>query len=169
MQKNKNIKSNFKKKLINFYNLNKIKIYSFSFIFIVLIVISVFIKNNNEKKNVLISEKFIQAGILLSSNKKDEAKNIFEEIILTKNSFYSILALNTLIEKKLITDKEEVLRNFKIVEKSASNQESKDLIKLKKALYLMNISEVEKGNILLKDLVDKNSTQKDIAEEILEK
>ena len=125
MQENINIKSNFKKKLINFYNLNKIKIYSFSFIFIVLIVISVFIKNNNEKKNVLISEKFIQAGILLSSNKKDEAKNIFEEIILTKNSFYSILALNTLIEKKLITDKEEVLRNFKIVEKSASNQESK--------------------------------------------
>ena len=169
MQENINIKSNFRNKLINFYNLNKIKIYSFSFIFIVLIVISVFIKNNNEKKNVLISEKFIQAGILLSSNKKDEAKNIFEEIILTKNSFYSILALNTLIEKKLITDKEEVLRNFKIVEKSASNQESKDLIKLKKALYLMNISEVEKGNILLKDLVDKNSTQKDIAEEILEK
>ena len=169
MQENINIKSNFRNKLINFYNLNKIKIYSFSFIFIVLIVISVFIKNNNEKKNVLISEKFIQAGILLSSNKKEEAKNIFEEIILTKNSFYSILALNTLIEKKLITDKEEVLRNFKIVEKSASNQESKDLIKLKKALYLMNISEVEKGNILLKDLVDKNSTQKDIAEEILEK
>ena len=97
MQENINIKSNFRNKLINFYNLNKIKIYSFSFIFIVLIVILVFIKNNNEKKNVLISEKFIQAGILLSSNKKDEAKSIFEEIILTKNSFYSILALNTLI------------------------------------------------------------------------
>ena len=32
----------------------------------------------------------------------------------------------------------------------------------------MNISEVEKGNILLKDLVDKNSTQR-YAEEILEK
>ena len=42
------------------------------------------------------------------------------------------------------------------MEKSASNQESKDLIKLKKALYLMNISEVEKVNILIKYLFDKN-------------
>ena len=44
MQENINIKSNFRNKLINFYNLNKIKIYSFSFIFIVLIVISSFYK-----------------------------------------------------------------------------------------------------------------------------
>ena len=169
MEENINIKSSFKNKLTNFYNFNKIKVYLFAFILLALMIIIVFIKNNNEKKNVLISEKFIQAGVLLSSNKKDQAKNIFEEIILSKNSFYSILALNILIEKELITNKEEVLRNFKIVEKSVSNQDSKDLIKLKKALYLINISEVEKGNILLKDLVDKNSKQKNIAEEILEK
>ena len=53
------------------------------------------------KKNDLISEKYIKAGIFLSTNNNKESLQLFEDIILSKNNFYSILALNTILEKNL--------------------------------------------------------------------
>ena len=57
------------------------------------------IKYKNEKNNILIGEKYVEAGLKLSSNQTDKAKEIYEEIIYSKNNFYSILALNAIIEK----------------------------------------------------------------------
>ena len=39
-------------------------------------------------------------------------KILFEEIILSKNKFYSILALNTILEKKLEKDKNKIIKIF---------------------------------------------------------
>ena len=62
-----------------------------------------------KKKNEIISEKYIQAGLYLSSNEMKNAKKIYEEIIESKNKFYSILALNTILEKNLESnDKEKI-------------------------------------------------------------
>ena len=59
----------------------------------------------------MISEKYVKAGILLSNNKNEKAlKNYYEEIILSKNKFYSILALNTIIEKNYLMIK----KNFEL-------------------------------------------------------
>ena len=87
--------------------------------------------------------------------------------MLTKNKFYSILALNTIIEKNLISNKEEILKYFEILEKSNATQEQKNLIKFKKALYLIKELDTKNGNNLLKDLIDNNSSLKSLAEEII--
>ena len=99
---------------------------------------------------------------------KNDAKNLLEEIILSKNKFYSILALNTIIEKKLFDDSVKILNFFEIVEDINYSEEKKDLIIFKKALYFLKISENKKGKDLLNNLIKKDSRIKILAEEIIE-
>ena len=167
MEQNTDTNLEFKNKVINFYNSNKSK-----FIFLIIILLATvgifsFINYNNEKKNILISEKYTQANIYLSTDQSEKAKKFYEDIILSKNKFYSILALNIIIEKNLITDKNKILEYFQILEKSITNENNKDLIALKKALYLIKKSDLKKGNQILNDLINKNSMLKSIAEEFL--
>tara|TARA_Y100000816_G_C25737481_1_gene388172 strand:+ start:8 stop:517 length:510 start_codon:yes stop_codon:yes gene_type:complete len=169
MEENIEKKQELKSKLIHFFDKNK---FSF-FILISLIVIAIFalslLQINVKKKNSLIAEKYIQAGIYLANKKNADAKLIFEEIIESKNKFYSILSLNTILEKKLLTDKKKILLLFKKIEKIKTTQEQKDLIKFKKALFLINNSEFEEGKKLLQEIVDSQSGLKFLAEEIISK
>ena len=110
----------------------------------------------------------MQAGLFLASNKKDIARDLYEEIILSKNNFYSILALNTIIEKDLISSNEKILDYFKTLEETSLTKENYDLVILKKALYLIKTSDIEKGKNLLQILIDKNSNLKKIAQELIE-
>ena len=129
----------------------------------------VLIKSNNEKKNIIISEKYVQAELYLAANNKDLSKEILEEIILSNNKFYSTLALNTIIEKNLILDDEKVIKYFELLEKSASTSDQKDLIILKKALFNIKKNDVKAGENLLKKLINKNSVLKSLAQELLKK
>ena len=162
-------KPEFKNRLINFYNLNKVKILIFLVILLLSISSTIFIKHNNNKKNILIAEKYIEAGLLIASEKREDAKILYEEIILSDNKFYPILALNSIIEKKLISDNKKLLSYFNILEKNTKDKDQKDLIVLKKALYLIKNLNTEEGNLLLKKLIDQNSSLKSIAEEIIRK
>tara|TARA_Y200000002_G_C22644555_1_gene648549 strand:- start:98 stop:607 length:510 start_codon:yes stop_codon:yes gene_type:complete len=157
----------FKNRLINFYNLNKLKIISFIIILVIVMISFIFVKHYNEKNNILIAEKYIEAGLSLRSENREEAKKIYQEIILSKNKFYSILALNNIIEKNLIADKEKILEYFNILEKSAFSKNQKDLIILKKALYLIKHSDVQMGENLLQELIDKDSHIRKLAEDLL--
>ena len=96
-----------------------------------------------------VSEKFIQSGIYLSLNQKEKSKKIYKEIITNKNKFYSLLALNSIIDNDLEQNNEEVLKLFDIVENIKIEKEQKNLIKLKKALYLIKISRDNEGKKLL--------------------
>ena len=154
-------------KLINFYNLNKVKIFILLFVILLILASFIFLNNQKQKKITLISEKYVEAGIYLSAKKNNEAKKLYEEIIIGNNTIYSIMALNIIIEKKLISDKNKILEYFSIVEKSISNKYQKDLIILKKALYQINVNNKEEGNKLLEKLIDNNSSLKTIAQEIL--
>ena len=49
----------------------------------------------------MISEKYIQAGLYLASKDEKKSKDLYEEVILSNNKFYSILALNTILENLL--------------------------------------------------------------------
>ena len=162
-------KINLKDKLIKFYNIHKVKIYSLIFILILCIISYALIKYENKKKNILISEKYVEAGLYLASDKKDSAKALYEEIILSNNRFYSILALNIIIEKELILNKNKILEYFEILKKSVTTKKQQDLLNLKKALYLIKISEVKDGNELLNNLISGESILKPIAEELLKK
>tara|TARA_B100000965_G_C19471108_1_gene704157 strand:- start:411 stop:911 length:501 start_codon:yes stop_codon:yes gene_type:complete len=160
-------KINFLEKTKIFVEKNKkIFISTITLIFLIFVLIKYYDyykKNQNE----ILSEKFIQAGIYLSSNQKEKSKNIYEEIILSKNKFYSLLALNEIIDNELKTNEKEILKLFDIIEDIKVKREQKDLIKLKKALYLMKISKDEEGKKLLNEIISESSVWKDTATEIL--
>ena len=111
--------------------------------------------------------KYIEAGLYLASDKKNQSKDLYEEIILSKNEFYSILALNTILEKNLISDKEIILDYFNILEKITNSKEQTDLIKLRKALYLIKINNTQEGKEILKKLIQEESTLKQLVEELM--
>ncbi len=163
-----NIENNikFKDKLKNFYDLNKKKFFLFIIILFFISLAAIFLEFRNEKKNIIVSEKYVQAGLYLNIDKKEEARILYEEIILSKNKFYSILSLNNIIEKNLISDSKKILEYFTILE-SSSSKENKELISLKKALYLIKTSDDTNGKKILKDLANNSKSLKTIAQDLL--
>ena len=148
--------------------LRKKKKLLFSILFIIIAILSVIIflnyyqNNQNEK----ISEQYIKAGIHLSSKDNEKSKLIYKEIIFSKNKFYSVLALNNIIENDLEEDSGEILNFFRVVENIKFEKEKRNLIKLKKALYLMKISKESEGKTLLKEIIKDNSIWKNTAIQI---
>ena len=167
MEQNLNNNTEIKARLINFYKENKIKVQIILISIIIIIFLITFLEINKEKKNNLISEQYINAGIFYTKNEKDKAKEIYEDILKTNHSFYTTLALNNLLEKNLETNKNKVLEYFDIVEKLQKNEEQKDILKFKKALYLLKNLENEEAKKLLNELIDNDSKIKKIAEEAL--
>jgi len=169
MELNVDKKIEFKDKLNSYYSKNKLKIY-IVIIIAIFSIISVNLFNiNKEKKNEFIAEKYIQAGLLLSSKNQEKSKKIYEEIILSENNFYSILSLNTILEENLITDKNKILEYFSIVEKLTKSNDQLDLIFFKKALFLIEKKEITEGKAILKKIISQESKYKFLAEEVLEK
>ena len=167
MQQNQDNNIEVKNRIIDFLVKNKKLIISFLIIAIVIISSLIFIKIKNEKKNDLISEKYIEAGIYLSNKEINKSIKIYDEIIVSKNKFYSILALNILIEKNLIKDKDKILNYFEIVEDLKLDKNQRDLLLFKKALYLKKYSNSKESERLLQKLIDSDSKLKEIVKEIL--
>ena len=160
-------KKNISLKIIEIFKKEK-KINFITLFSIILMITGIFLLNyHNNKLNKKTSEKYIKAGLLLSSENKEESKNIYKEIVLGKNSFYSLLALNEIIENNLEPDSNKVLELFIAIENIKNNKEQKNLIQLKKGLYLMKISKQEEGKKILKKLIEINSIWKEAALEIL--
>ena len=122
-----------------------------------------------KKKNVLQAENYIKAGIYLSNGSEKQAVEIYEKIINSKNKFYSILALNSILEKNLVREKEKIQNYFETLEKINFPEDTLDIINFKKALFYLKNSNLEQGNNLLQKLIDKNSNQKNLAQEIIDK
>ena len=159
-------KENSSEKIENFVKKNKN-----IFLIILTLIIFIFIGFSyfnyyQNSKNEKISEKFVQAGIYLSLNKKEKSKKIYKEIVLSKNKFYSLLALNSIIDNDLEQNSEEVLEFFNIVENTKAEKEQKNLVKLKKALYLIKIFKDNEGKELLGEIISDNSIWKEAASEI---
>ena len=167
MEQNLESKTDIKTRLLNFYKMNKVKIFSLITICFIGVISLIFLKYNNEKQNVVIADKYVQAGLQLSMNNKENAKIIYEEIILSKNKFYSILSLNSIIENDLIKDNEKVLKYFQLLEDLNYSNENQDLIMFKKALYLIKTSQRKEGEKILKLLIKNSSQLKVLAEEII--
>jgi len=167
MEQNLNNNSNFKTRAISFVKENRIK-FSFFFITILLFFATFFIFIEHQKqKNILLAEKYIKAGILLNNGEVDEAQKHYKNILQNNNKFYSLLTLNTLIEKNLIKDEKKILNYFSELEKKNFSSELMDLIYFKKALYLIKIGDEKSGKNILKNLIDKDSNLKITAKEII--
>ena len=153
MEQNLDNKIDFKSRLINFYKDNKIKIQIFLFIILISFFSIMFLQVYNDKQNNLISEKFIKADIIYTKDDKNSAKKLYEDILRSKNSFYSTLALNEIIEKNLEKDDKKILEYFDKVESLQKNKERKDILKFKKALFLLKNLNTQDAKILLKELI----------------
>ena len=168
MEQNLEDRVEFREKAKYFFNKNKKKIVLF-LIIVFLFLFSLFLIDYNKKKaNNLISEKYIQAGLLLASDQKEESKEIFKEIILSKNKFYSVLALNTIIEKDLEKNQTKVIEYFDIVENINKSKEQNDLILFKKALYLLKISKENEAKKILEMLLNSNTGFESLIRDLLE-
>ena len=159
-------KSNLTEKIINIFKENKKILFLILFIIISILLLIIFFNYYQGSKNEKISEKYIKAGIYLASKDKERSKLLYKEVIFSKNKFYSILALNNIIENDLEEDSSEILKFFKIVENIKADKEKRNLIKLKKALYLMKISKDSEGRVLLKEIIKDNSIWKNTAIQI---
>ena len=164
--KEKNIEFIDKFKL--FFVEQKIKIILICSAFIIILITFAVTKIFQERKNILISEKFIKANIFLSSENKDKSKELYEEIIKSKNKFYSILALNMILEKRLENNEDKIIKYFDILQDLSIPSDQKDLLIFKKALYLIQISKTEEGKNLLRKLSNSESYLKNISNQILE-
>ena len=153
--------------ILSFFKNNKLKIYFLASIIIILIIIFFVFTENKKDKNILISENYVKASLLISNGQKEEAKKYYENIILSNNKFYSLLSLNTILEKNLIEDNEKILEYFAQLEKKNFSEDLKDLILFKKALYLIKIKDPESGKKILENLIKNDSTLKLPAQEII--
>ena len=167
MDQNLNKEIELKDRLLQIFKNNKLKIF-FTLIILIFSLFAYFlVEINSNKKNKLISEKYVRAGLYLASGDEINSKKILEEIILSKNNFYSILAFNQILEKNLVKDKDKINEYFTILDGIKFNDENKDLITFKKALYLIKNNESETGYKLLKKLKKKDSYLKPFIEEII--
>ena len=131
MDENLDKNKSYSERIKLFFKMNKFKILLFIFFIFFSLIFLALLNANAKKNNILISEKYIKAGLLLSKNENENAKNYYEEIVLSENKFYSLLALNALIEKDLINDQEKIINILKI-ENLNFSKDLTDLILIKK-------------------------------------
>ena len=169
MEQNLEHKTELKDRLIEFYKRNKIIIFSLVILILFLIATIIVVNVNYKKKNSIIGEKYIEAGLYLASGKKNKTTQLYEEIIFSKNKFYSILALNNMLENNLQTNENKILNYFETVDNLKISKEQKQILLFKKALYLIKISKIQEGNNLLSEIIESKSNLSPLAKEILDK
>ena len=150
--------------LLNFLKANiKIFLYIIS-ILILIITAIIWFTNNNKIKETKISDSFIQAQILIEKGKKNEAEKILSNLVLEKNSPYSSLSLFLIIENKLIVNKETIINYFdEVINNNSFKEEDLNLLRLKKAIYISDISMEQEILGLSKPIINSNSVWKNHA------
>ena len=153
--------------------IDKIKSYKkiiFSILILLIIISSslFYLDFKAEKNLIIFSEKFNSAKILLREKKENEAKEILNNLINEKNSFYSPLALFFIIENKLEQKTEIIIESFdKILTINSIDKENINLIKLKKSIYLINLGDEQKALETLKPIINSDSVWRESALKIL--
>ena len=150
--------------LLNFLKAN-IKIFLYIFGILILIIAAIIWFNNNNKiKETKISDSFINAQILIEKGKKNEAEKILSNLVLEKNSPYSSLSLFLIIENKLIDNKETIINYFdEVINNNSFKEEDLNLLRLKKAIYISDISMEQEILGLLNPIINSNSVWKNHA------
>ena len=150
--------------LLNFLKAN-IKIFLYIFGLLILIIAAIILLySSNKKKENKISDSFINAQILIEKGKKNEAEKILSNIVLEKNSPYSSLSLFLIIENKLIDNKEIIINYFdEVINNNSFKEEDLNLLRLKKAIYISDISMEQEILGLINPIINSNSVWKNHA------
>jgi predicted negative regulator of RcsB-dependent stress response len=149
--------SNFAKK--NFKGI--IVLATVLFIFLLLIF---FYKDLQEKKDIIIAEQYTQAKILITQKKTNESKILLENLIEANHKFYSPLSLYLMIDNNLENDSKKIINFFSVILNNNSiDEENLNLIKIKKAIYLISLDEEISAVETLNQIVVSNSVWRNLA------
>ena len=153
------IDSNTRNQKIRNFLINNKKILLFSSIILVLIILGFYSYQIYQNRNLeSLSNKYHNAIVAHKNGDSSKIIREMKEVIEFKNSTYSPLAIYYLIDENLIKNRNEINDLFSIlIDKTKLDDEIKNLIIYKKALYNAdNISESELLNIL-NPIINSNS------------
>ena len=144
-----------------FFTENKKKIATVvSIIFIMLLSYFSFSEYKKKKKKE-ISNQYNSIIIKYSKNNKEITKNSLVNLVNSKDPTYSVLSLYFIIDNRLIADQVKVNDLFDVVIKEISlEEEIKNLIIYKKALYNADISDENQLLDILNPVINSESVWK---------
>ncbi len=148
-------------KVRNFFVNNKNKIILIIVILITVLVGSYSFDKYTTNKKKEISNKFNSTILTYSENTKDRTVQKLVEIINVQDPTYSPLSLYFIIDNKLISNQGEINSYFDIlIEKTSLDQEIKNLVIYKKALF--NADQLKENDLLniLNPLINSKSVWK---------
>ena len=148
-------------KVRNFFVNNKNKIISTIIILVIILVGAYSFDSYKTNKKKEISNKFNSTTLSYSDNIKDLTIQNLVEIINEKDPTYSPLSLYFIIDNKLISNQSEINSYFDIlIEKTSLDEEIKNLVIYKKALF--NADQAQESDLLniLNPLINSKSVWK---------
>lgn len=150
-----------KKTIQNLIKDNLKIILSFFFTVIIVLIVYFWFNQVSENKKNELSESFIDAKILLTKKKQDKALNILENIIKKKDNTYSVLSLYLIIDNDLEKDNNKILNYFDdILSIRSLAKEDKNLIGLKKGIFISNFGNEQDILNVLNPIINSNSVWK---------
>ncbi len=154
----------------NFFYRNKFKIISLICLIFISIITFIITTEYKDRKNIEISEKYNKAKILIDNKNSKEGLKILEEIIFKKNVFYSPSALNLIIDKNLISDKNKILSYYdQIISNTKLDPDIKDLFIFKKIIFIGD--DINENELIsaLKPILNSDSLWKNSASDYIKK
>ena len=148
-------------KIKNFFVNNKNSLL-ISVIIIIGILIGYFAYvEHNENKKIEISNQYNSAVAEYSEENKERIKNILVDLVFKNDPTYSPLSLYFIIDNNLITEKSKINDLFNnLIEEISLDDEIKNLIIYKKALYNADNSEENELLEILKPITNSDSIWK---------
>ena len=148
-------------KIKNFFVKNKIKIILGIIIFIFIIFGVYGYENYKISKKKEISDNFNSITIEYKENNKEKTLQNLKEIIRSKDPTYSPLSLYFLIDNNLLDDRSEINSLFNIlIEETSIDNEIKNLVIYKKALFNSDTAEESVLLNMLNPLINSESVWK---------
>ena len=135
-------------KIKNFLAKNKNKLILIALALVIILIGAYSYDKYKTNKKKEISNKFNSIILTYSENTKDNTINKLIEIINERDPTYSPLSLYFIVDNKLISDQNKINSFFDvIIEKISLDEEIKNLVIYKKALF--NADEAQESDLLI--------------------
>ena len=161
---NETLKKNFIDKVINFARQYLKLIIATLVSVLIFLFCFLFYKNLQERNNIKIAEQYTQASLLVKQKKIQESKLLLESIVNKNHRFYSPMALYLIIDNNIVSEKIKIISFFdKVLNNNSIDKENLNLIKIKKAVYLIGLDNEELIVDTLNPVINSNSVWRSIA------